>query len=93
MNKKPTRPEDVLPDGEDFKMIRGIRVRKGTIAAAMRNIELLESGTEAERRAAMEALRALAPALVVLGVHRHFQCRNPDAEQLLAAVADDLDGA
>jgi len=84
---QPTRPEDILPDGEDFKTIRGVRVRKGTIAAAMSNMEVLANGSEEERHKARAVIEELAPALVVLGVHRHFQCRNPEVESILATSA------
>ena len=87
MSKAGVRPEDVLPDGEDFVDISGVRVRKGSIAAAMRNMELLERGSEEEKRRALSAIEDLAPGLAVLGLHRHFQCRNPQVEAILAEAA------
>lgn len=92
MTGSAVRPEDVLPDDEDFQTIRGVRVRKGTIFAALQNIDRLDSDDPEARAAALEALRELAPALVVLDLHRHFQCRNPDVEQLIAEAAARLDG-
>ena len=86
-----TRPEDVLPDGQDFTTIRGVRVRKGTIFAALKNIDLLQSGTPEQRAEALKTLRDLAPALVVLDLHRHFQCRDPEVERLLEEAAAALD--
>jgi hypothetical protein len=86
----PVRPEDALPDSESFKIVRGIRVRKGTIFAAMENMRILQTGTEAEKAAAMDVIRELAPGLVALGVHDNFQCRNQEVESLLTAVAVDL---
>ncbi len=90
MTKQPKKPEDVLPDQDDFRTLEGIRVRKGTIYAAMQNMELLEEGTPKERSAALKAIEDLAPALIVLGVHRHFQCRNPDVEAVLVKTAATL---
>ena len=87
MARKAVRPEDVLADGEDFDTLQGIRVRKGTIGAAMRNMELLESGSNDEKSAARAMIEELAPGLVVLGVHRHFQCRNAEVEAILARAA------
>lgn len=84
------RPEDILPDGHDFKIISGIKVRKGTIAAAMKNVELMESGNTKEAEAAKAALIDLAPALVVLGVHKHFICRNSTLEAILTAAAEKI---
>jgi len=66
-------------------------VRKGTIFAALKNIDLLQSGDPDTRTAALNALRELAPALVVLDLHRHFQCRDPEVEQLIADAAAALD--
>ena len=85
------RPQDVLPEDQDYKTIAGIKVRKGTIAAAMRNIELLESGSPDEAEAARMTLNELAPSLIVLGVHKHFKCRNPNVEEILAAAANTID--
>lgn len=90
MTFKGVDSQDILPEGQDYKVIRGVTVRKGTIAAAMANMDLLESGSEEEAEAARAKLRELAPALVVLGVHKHFQCRNPELEQLLARTAQEL---
>ena len=91
MSEKGTRPEDVLPDGRDSLTISGVAIRKGTIAAAMRNIERLETGSQEERQAALATIEDLAPGLVVIGVHRHFICRNPQVEAILAAAAAKLD--
>ena len=91
MPEKPTRPEDVLADHEDYKTFHGIRVRKGTIAAAMCNMETLASGTQDEKAKALAMIRELAPALVVLGVHDHFICRDPQVEAILEEAAAKLD--
>lgn len=90
MTKQPKRPEDVLPDQDNYKMLDGVQVRKGTIYAAMQNMELLEEGAEKERQGALKAIQDLAPSLVVLGVHRHFMCRNPEVEILLKEAAEEL---
>ena len=91
MTGKAVRPEDILADHENTKTIRGVTVRKASIAATLRNIELLESGSEADRKAALAMIKELAPGLVVLGMHRHFQCRNPEVEAILAEAAAELD--
>ncbi len=86
------RPEDVLADEASFTTVKGMRVRKGTIAAAMKNMELLESGSAEERSAALAMIEELSTALVVLGVHHHFQARNPEVEAILSATAERLAG-
>ncbi len=91
MTDKAIKPEDLLPDGDDYAVFKGVRVRKGSIAAAMRNMELMETGTPEERAAALAAIKELAPGLAVLGVHRNFQCRNPAVEAILADAAATYD--
>ncbi len=91
MAREPIRPQDVLPDAEDYKTVKGVRIRKGTIAAALRNIELLGSGSKQERQDALAMIESLAPNLVMLGVHKHFQCRNPQVEAILESAAKRLD--
>jgi len=90
MPDKSVRPEDVLPDDTDFVTFHGVRVRKGTIKAAMDNMEILKSGDPADHAAALAMIRELARGLVALGVHRHFICRNPEAEAILEQAARDL---
>jgi len=81
------KPEDVLPDGENVLTIEGVQVRAGSIAAVMRNIELLESGSPDQRKAALAEIERLAPGMVVLGVHRHFRFRNDEVEKIIADAA------
>ncbi|WP_444944956.1 hypothetical protein ACJJIK_10075 [Microbulbifer sp. ZKSA006] len=86
-------PEDVLPDSEDFAVIDGIQVRKGSIFAALKNIDMLEKGTNKQQELALEQLEKLAPALIALGLHKHFQCRNKTVETLLLQAGQNLEGA
>ena len=91
MNKQPIQPGDVLEDEEDYKIIQGVKVRKGTIAAVIQNIALLDSVSPEQRNTLLDAIKASAPALVVLGVHRYFACRNEEVETILSNVAKDLE--
>ncbi|MEM9256724.1 MAG: hypothetical protein AAGA91_14855 [Pseudomonadota bacterium] len=91
MSEGPVHPEDILEEGANYKTIRGVRVRKGTIAAAVQNIAALERTSGEQREAVLDTLRQLAPALVVLDVHRYFACRNAEAEAILADAARQLD--
>lgn len=43
------RPENILPDGVDSTFINGKMVRKGTIAAFLANLELLEKKNATEQ--------------------------------------------
>ena len=91
MTRGPTRPEDLLPDGDDFATIKGVRVRKGSIAASMRNMAVLQSGTPDDKAAALQMIKDLAPGLAALDVHRFFQCRLPEVEAILAEAAEAFD--
>lgn len=91
MGNRPIQPEDILEEGADYKTIRGVTVRKGTIAAAVQNIAALEHADDQEREALLRTLKQLAPALVVLDLHRYFECRNAEAEAILADAARQLD--
>ncbi|MEM6581625.1 MAG: hypothetical protein AAF699_10155 [Pseudomonadota bacterium] len=90
MDERPVSAQDILKDGEDFKTIKGVRVRKGTIAAAIRNIARLENASSEQRSAILDAIKESAPALVALDVHQFFECRNEEVEKILAEAAKDL---
>ena len=82
------KPEDVLSDNQDYTMIDGVKVRKGSIAAVMANAAILESDASAqEKSGAIEAIKELAPALIVLGVHKHVTFKNSQVQQLLDEAA------
>ena len=87
MTTQPTRPEDVLEENQDYKVIKGVKVRKGTIAATIQNIALLDASDQEQRAELLEAIEQNAPALVVLDVHRYFQCRNAEVEAILERAA------
>ena len=90
MSKEPTRPEDILKDNEDFTVVQGVRIRKGTIAATLENIAILETGDTEQRDTALMAIREYAPALVALGVHRYFSCHNQEVENILVETAEEM---
>ncbi|WP_062260331.1 hypothetical protein [Endozoicomonas arenosclerae] len=91
MSNIPIRPEDILSDKQDYKIIKGVKVRKGTIAAAIHNISLLDSVSPEQRDIIIEVIRESATALVALDVHRYFACRNEEVEAILSQAAEDLD--
>lgn len=82
-NNQPVRPEDILKDGEDF--VSGTTARKGSIAAFMRNIEVIEnSDLEKEvHDAAIKIMRELAPVLVEFNFHKHVVFQNPIVQKIL----------
>lgn len=91
MDERPVKPQDILEDDKDYKTIRGVRVRKGTIAATIQNIAKLETANSEQRSVILEAIKENAPALVVLDVHQYFECRNKEVEAILANAAKRLD--
>ncbi|MFW5418756.1 hypothetical protein J0910_19260 [Nocardiopsis sp. CNT-189] len=82
---RPVGPEDVLPDGAEGGEFGGMRVRKGTVKAAIDNARALESLEPggAEHRAALARLREAVPALRALGLFEVFRFRDPDLADLL----------
>lgn len=77
------KPEDVLPDDQNFAEVNGIKIRKGTVAAALANADILQSSsaTKFEKIAAKKILVELAPALVVL--HKHLTWKNPEIQHII----------
>ena len=84
MTKHPVTPNQVMPDNVDYVQTNGVAIRKGTMAAAIANIEIIESltSTQAEKAAALEAIKALVPQLKAFHIHKHLQWRNPQIEAL-----------
>jgi len=84
-NNKSVRPEDLLPDGADSTSINGKIVRKGSIAAFLANVDILESGnaTEEQKQNAINTMIELAPTIIASGLHKHVEFKNPQIEQIL----------
>lgn len=82
----PIRPEDVLPDAVDHTEIDGLRLRKGTVAAFLRNAlrwndpAISDSDREALEREIAEAV----PALRALGVFAIFEVRDEKLRDFMA---------
>ncbi|CAM4478773.1 MAG: hypothetical protein LEGION0403_FIIPPAGN_02449 [Legionella sp.] len=85
MTNNLVRPEDILPNGVDSTFINGKMVRKGTIAAFLANVDLLEkeNATEQQRREAINIMKELAPAVISIGLHKHVVFKNNQVEQIL----------
>lgn len=73
------RPEDVLPDGQDSADFGGLALRKGTVAAFVRNaqryVELPDDAPEAAELKA--ALAETVPQLRAIGVLDVFVPASP----------------
>lgn len=81
----PTKPEDILPDGEDFVEIQNQKLRKGTVAAALANASILEdsTATETEKEEALKAIQSVVPALIALKMHQHVLWKNPFIQNMI----------
>jgi hypothetical protein len=92
MVQKSIRPEDILSEEENYKVISGIRVRKGSIGAALKNASILAStlASSTEKEEARRVLAELAPALVALGMHEHVIWKNPEIQKQIEAAAKKL---
>jgi hypothetical protein len=86
------KPEDVLPDGVDSTIINGVTVRKGSVAAVLANLKLLDSPgiKEEEKEAALAAIKSLAPALVAGGFKQYLTFNNPIIQKMIDDAAKEL---
>ena len=73
------KAQDIIPDGQDFTVIDGHTVRKGSVGAFLANARVLEdpNATADERRVARDDLAALIPTLDALGLFDVFELRSP----------------
>lgn len=83
------KPDDILADTEDFVELNGLTVRKGSIAAFLKNIELFEdsNSTEAQKAEALNMIKELAPAIIASGLHRQATFKNKIVENILSDLA------
>ncbi|ARG99850.1 hypothetical protein [Legionella micdadei] len=89
MSNKAVLPEDIIADGADHTVINGTKVRKGSVAAFIANIEILQnpnSSTE-DKDNALQAMKELAPAIVTVGLHHHVTFKNKQAEAIIQQAA------
>ncbi len=79
------KPEDILPNGDDVATINGKVVRKGSVAAFLANLAVLENSesSETQKNAAMNEMEKLAPDVVAIGLHHYVTFKNTFAESLL----------
>jgi hypothetical protein len=73
------KAQDVLPDGEDFTVVNGHTLRKGSVAAFLANARVLEDAntSAADRQAAEQDFASLIPTLDALGLFDVFELRSP----------------
>lgn len=81
-----TRPEDVLSDDADHTEVDGLTLRKGTIAAFLRNAVRWTDPETSESDGAVlaEQIAAAIPALLALDVFTVFEVRDERLRELIA---------
>jgi hypothetical protein len=82
---KPVSPEDVIPDGAEGGDFNGTYVRKGTVAAFIANVRVLNDLQRggAEYEAVADHIRSMKPALEAAGLFDVFEIRDPTVAEIL----------
>ena len=85
MSKAPVTPENILAADANFAQLGDVVVRKGSIAAFLKNIDLLEDSKalEEEKAGALDMIKQLASAVVAAGLHRHANFKNKKVQEVL----------
>ena len=85
---KAVRPEDVLPDDVSRRVMNGVAVRKGSVAAFVANVKALEAleSTTPEYAEVAAQLQALAPAAAAVGLFDVFELRSAEIAKLVDAA-------
>ena len=82
------KPEDVLPDGENYAVVHGVSIRKGTMGAALANVDILisESSTVEEKESAKEALKEIALLMKNTSFKKHLAWKNAAVQNIFDSV-------
>lgn len=89
MKNQGIRPSDILSDSDDYVDLNGLKARKGSIAAFLKNIEIIEreeSDTQL-KESALNIIRELAPVVIASGLHKHAVFKNNFVQELLDKTA------
>jgi len=84
-NNKPINPEDILSEQQNTTVLNGILVRKGSIAAFLKNLDLLDnpSITSEQKSAVISVIKELMPAVIAAGLAKHVVFKNPLIQSLV----------
>jgi hypothetical protein len=85
MTIRPITPQDVLADGAEGHRFEGTYVRKGSIAAFITNVKLLETldPVSSDYQEVADQIRSLKPSLDAVGLFDVVEVRNPAVRLLL----------
>ncbi|MGE3318173.1 MAG: hypothetical protein AB7I18_02660 [Candidatus Berkiella sp.] len=79
------RPEDILPDDQNTIVQGGKELRKGSVAAFMANVRILQNDAlKAEQATAKAHLMELMPTMEALGFFELFDIRDEKIKRLIA---------
>ena len=92
MNYDAKKPEDMIADDKNYAEKGGKTIRKGTMAAAFANAEIIEStdATSDEKKKAMDALKELAPTLKAFGLTKFFTWKNSEIQEMFDKIDEDV---
>lgn len=78
------RPEDILPDDQNTVIQGGKELRKGSVAAFMANVRILQNdNAKAEHAVAKAHLLELMPTMEALGFFEMFEVRDEKIKKLI----------
>lgn len=78
------RPEDILPDNQNTVTQGGRELRKGSVAAFMANIRILQNDSaKAEHATAKAHMLELMPTMEALGFFELFDIRDEKIKELI----------
>ena len=87
------KPQDILPDNINATQIGGLQIRKGSVAAFMANLAIIEQPADYDSyQTAVEDITALVPVMEALGVFTHFKLRAEKAVSLITDIYPHLYG-
>ncbi|OZD02908.1 hypothetical protein CH279_01100 [Rhodococcus sp. 06-412-2B] len=89
MTLRPVYPEDVLPDGSEFAVFGGRKIRMGTVAAFIANVQALREATPGTERHTdlWSTIVDLAPQLSAVGLFEVFWPRDPLIAELVETLS------
>jgi hypothetical protein len=87
------KPQDILPDNINSVEVNGQSLRKGSVAAFMANLAIIDQAVDyPEYENAVNDLIELTPVMETLGVFKHFRLRSEKAITLITDIYPHLTG-
>lgn len=85
MSIKQIKSEDILPIDVDFRENGKERMKKGTIAVALRSADVIQDtcATDEERQQAFHTLKNLAPSLTLMGLQDYQTWNHPVIHEMI----------